>query len=225
MGILNITPDSFADGGRYASTADAISAGLGLIEAGADILDVGGESTRPGASPLPVDEELRRVVPVIEAIARRSQAPISIDTYKARVARAAIDAGAMMVNDVSGLLYDVELGAVAAAARAPLILMHTRGRSADMYALASYANVVDEVASELAAGMERARQAGVAAEALVLDPGIGFAKRAEHSLQLLARLDEPAFLALDRPLLVGPSRKSFLQTAIGPKSPAVTAAG
>jgi dihydropteroate synthase len=220
MGILNVTPDSFADGGRFTSAADAVVAGLALVEAGADILDVGGESTRPGARPLPVDEELRRVIPVVEALVRETATPISIDTYKADVARAAIAAGAVIVNDVSGLLYDPDLGRVAAETRAALVLMHTRGRSADMYALASYTDVVDEVASELAAAIARARQAGVAMEAIVLDPGIGFAKRAEHSLQLLARLDHPSLAALNRPLLVGPSRKSFLQAAIGTRAPA-----
>jgi dihydropteroate synthase len=219
MGILNVTPDSFADGGRFASAEEAVTVGLALVDAGADILDIGGESTRPGASPLPLDEERRRVVPVIEALARQTHVPLSIDTYKADVARAALDAGATIVNDVSGLLYDAELGLVAAERRAGLVLMHTRGRSADMYALASYNAVLDEVGGELAASLDRARLAGVAANAIVIDPGIGFAKRAEHSLQLLARLDHPALVALDRPLLVGPSRKSFLQAALGPRAP------
>jgi dihydropteroate synthase len=145
--------------------------------------------------------------------------PLSIDTYKSEVARAALDAGATIVNDVSGLLYDPGLGDLAAATGAALILMHTRGRSADMYALASYEHVLEEVAAELAAGVTRALQAGVRREAIVLDPGIGFAKRAEHSLQLLARLDDPALAMLDRPLLVGPSRKSFLQAALGQRPP------
>jgi dihydropteroate synthase len=219
MGILNVTPDSFADGGRYAEVGAAVEAGLALIDAGADIVDVGGESTRPGASLLPADEERRRVVPVIAALARQTSTPVSVDTYKSEVARAAIDAGAVIVNDVSGLLYDVGLARVAAETGAGLVLTHTRGRSAEMYALASYERLVEEVATELAASIERATGAGVEATALVIDPGIGFAKRAEHSLELLARLDDPALLALDRPLLVGPSRKSFLQAALGPRPP------
>jgi dihydropteroate synthase len=220
MGILNVTPDSFADGGRYASDEDAIAAGVALAEAGADIIDIGGESTRPGASPLPVDEELRRTIPIVRALAERVSIPLSIDTYKAEVAHAALEAGAVMVNDVSGLLYDAELGRVAAAGRAALVLMHTRGRSSDMYARASYADVIDEVAEELAGAAARAADAGVSRDAIVLDPGIGFAKRAEHSLTLLAQLGHPALEALGRPLLVGPSRKSFLQTALGPRAPA-----
>jgi dihydropteroate synthase len=219
MGILNVTPDSFADGGRYVSEDDAVAAGVALSEAGADIIDIGGESTRPGASPLPVDEELRRTIPIVRALARRVSTPLSIDTYKAEVADAALEAGAVMVNDVSGLLYDPGLGRVAAAGGAALVLMHTRGRSADMYARASYADVIDEVAEELGAAATRAAEAGVSREALVLDPGIGFAKRAEHSLTLLAQLEHPALEALGRPLLVGPSRKSFLQAALGPRAP------
>lgn len=215
MGILNVTPDSFADGGRFASVDDAVAAGVALAEAGADIIDIGGESTRPGASPLPADEERRRTIPVVRALAQRITTPLSIDTYKAEIAREAIEAGAVMINDVSGLLYDAELGRVAAETRAALVLMHTRGRSADMYARASYTDVIDEVAAELADAVARAVDAGVCRSALVLDPGIGFAKRAEHSLTLLARLDHPALEALGRPLLVGPSRKSFLQAAIG----------
>jgi dihydropteroate synthase len=220
MGILNVTPDSFADGGRFASDAEAVAAGVALAEAGADIIDIGGESTRPGASPLPVEEELRRTVPIVRELARRVTVPLSIDTYKAAVARAALDVGAVLVNDVSGLLYDGELGRVAAEAHAALVLMHTRGRSADMYARASYADVIDEVAEELGAAATRATEAGVSREAIVLDPGIGFAKRAEHSLTLLAQLGHPSLEALDRPLLVGPSRKSFLQAALGARAPA-----
>ena len=220
MGILNVTPDSFADGGRFASVDDAVAAGVALAEAGSDIIDIGGESTRPGASPLPAEEELRRTIPIVRALARRVPTPLSIDTYKAEVARAALDAGAVMVNDVSGLLYDGALGRVAAEGRAALVLMHTRGRSADMYVRASYADVIDEVAAELAGAVARALESGVCRSALVLDPGIGFAKRAEHSLTLLARLEHPALAALDRPLLVGPSRKSFLQGALGTRPPA-----
>jgi dihydropteroate synthase len=217
MGILNITPDSFADGGRHLDPAKAVEAGLRMAADGADIIDVGGESTRPGAQPVGEDEELRRVMPVVERLAARLMVPISIDTYKARVAREAVAAGAVIVNDISGLQYDAALGDVAARTGAALILMHTRGRSGDMYGGAVYGDVVDAVIAELQQAIDRAVGAGVGREAVVLDPGFGFAKRAEHSLELLGRLGELA--ALDRPILSGPSRKSFLKAAIGDRAP------
>ena len=213
MGILNITPDSFADGGRYVDAATAVEAGIQMAADGADIIDVGGESTRPGAEPLPEDEEIRRVIPVVEGLAARVSVPISIDTYKARVARDAVAAGATIVNDVSGLQYDAALGEAAASSGAALILMHTRGRSSDMYDRAVYTDVLSEVAAELREAMARAEAAGLRRESLVLDPGIGFAKRAEHSFETLACLERLA--ALDRPILSGPSRKSYLKAAIG----------
>lgn len=213
MGILNITPDSFADGGAHFDADRAIDAGVRMVADGADILDVGGESTRPGAEPLPEAEELRRVLPVIQRLAKRVDVPISIDTYKASVAREAIARGASIVNDVSGLLYDLALGRVAAETGAALILMHTRGRSQTMYEFARYEDAPGEVVRELSQAMDRAMGAGVARESIVVDPGFGFAKRAEHSYQVLARLDELA--VLDRPVLAGPSRKSFLKSAIG----------
>jgi len=213
MGILNITPDSFADGGAHFDADRAIDAGVRMVADGADILDVGGESTRPGAEPLPEAEELRRVLPVIERLATRVDVPISIDTYKASVAREAIARGASIVNDVSGLLYDPALGRVAAETGAALVLMHTRGRSRTMYELATYEDVVGEVSRELRDAMVRAEAAGVPSDAVILDPGFGFAKRADHSLALLAHLD--ALSSLDRPILAGPSRKSFLKSAIG----------
>lgn len=213
MGILNVTPDSFADGGTHLDPDAALEAGARMAAEGADIIDVGGESTRPGAEPVGEVEELRRVLPVVERLAARVTVPISIDTYKARVAREAIAAGATIVNDVSGLLYDPSLGAVAASTGAALILMHTRGRSADMYARAVYGDLLTDVRDELRQAMQRAEDAGVRREAIVLDPGVGFAKRAEQSFELLARLD--ALTALDRPILTGPSRKSFFKLAIG----------
>ncbi len=220
MGILNVTPDSFADGGLHFDSGRAVAAGLAMAEAGADIIDVGGESTRPGAAVVPADEESRRVLPVIEALARQTPVPISADTYKAEVARAALGSGALLINDISGLQYDPLLASVAAEGRAGLVLMHTRGRPAEMYAQASYGDVIEDVAAELRAGIERALAAGVAHECLVIDPGIGFAKRAAHSLTLLARLDDPALVALDCPVLSGPSRKSFLLAALGDCQPA-----
>jgi len=217
MGIINVTPDSFADGGLHVEPARAIADGLRMIEDGADILDVGGESTRPGADPLPADEELRRVLPVIERLARDGTVPVSVDTYKARVARAAIDCGAVIVNDVSALQYDEALAAVVAASGAALVLMHNRGRSRDMYREAAYDDVAGEILQELEGAAARATAAGIPREAIIVDPGIGFAKRAAHTWEALARLDEIA--TLDRPILTGPSRKSFLTSALGERGP------
>jgi dihydropteroate synthase len=218
MGIINVTPDSFADGGLRFDAGRAIDDGLRMIGDGADILDVGGESTRPGADPLPAEEELRRVLPVVEALASRGGVPISIDTYKAVVAREAMAAGATIVNDISGLQYDAGLAEVAAETAAALVLMHNRGRSREMYREAVYEDVAGEVASELAAAIRAAEAAGVSRDAIVLDPGLGFAKRAAHSYDALAQLDRLA--ALGRPILSGPSRKSFLKEAIGDLPPA-----
>jgi dihydropteroate synthase len=219
MAILNVTPDSFADGGRYRDAAHAVDVALALIAAGADLLDVGGESTRPGAAPVAAADERARVLPVVTALAKQSPVPISIDTYKADVAAAALDAGAVIVNDVSGLAGDPQMAAVVAARRAAFVLMHNRGRSDAMYARAQYAEVVREVGAELEAGVVLAEAAGVARERIILDPGIGFAKKAEDSLRLVARLDDAVFTALDRPLLLGPSRKSFLRVGLGERGP------
>lgn len=217
MAIVNVTPDSFADGGVRLDPARAIDDALKMIDDGADLLDVGGESTRPGAEPLPEQEELRRVLPVLEGLAGRARVSISIDTYKARVAEAAIDRGAVIVNDISGLLYEPALGEVAARRGAALVLMHHRGRSSDMYGQAVYQDVASEVAAELSARIDAAVTAGVPRDRLIVDPGLGFAKRPEHTFAALARLDRLA--ALDRPILVGASRKSFLRDAIGDRPP------
>jgi len=217
MGILNVTPDSFADGGRYLDPARAVDAALAMEAAGADLVDVGGESTRPGAEPLGADEELGRVAPVVRGLAGRLRIPISIDTYKASVAEPLLDMGASIINDISALGYDPGLPAVVARSGAAVILMHTRGRPRDMYRDAHYDDVVREVSDELDGCVRRAAEAGVPTARVLLDPGIGFAKRAEHSAVLIARLDE--LHALGRPLLVGPSRKSFLQRAIGERAP------
>ena len=218
MGILNITPDSFSDGGVHFDPQRAVDAGLRMVDAGADILDIGGESTRPGADPVGVDEELRRVMPVIERLASGTRALLSIDTYRAGTAREAVAAGASIINDISGFQYDPELAVVASETGAAVVLMHTRGRSREMYERAVYSDVVSEVTRELDEAIARAVNGGVSREAIVLDPGFGFAKRAEHSYALLACLSELA--ALDRPILSGPSRKSFLREAIGERSPA-----
>jgi dihydropteroate synthase len=217
MGILNITPDSFSDGGQRLDPDKAVADALQMVEDGADIIDIGGESTRPGAAAVDAAEELRRVLPVIERLAPQVRVPISIDTYKAGVAREAVGAGAALINDISGLLYEPRLASVAAETGAGLILMHTRGRSNEMYQLAKYTDVVVEVREELEAAIDRATSAGVSRDAIVIDPGFGFAKLAEHSWTLLARLPELA--TLDRPILSGPSRKSFLKAALGDRDP------
>jgi len=216
MGILNVTPDSFAGG--VTDPDDAAAAALRMEAEGADILDIGGESTRPGARPLSEREELARVLPVLQRLKDRLRIPISIDTYKAGVAGVAIEAGACIVNDISGLGYDPMLGGVVAQTGAGLVLMHTRGRSRDMYRDATYEDVLAEVSAELEQALARAVAAGVSREQVILDPGIGFAKRAEHSLALVAKLSDLA--SLGRPLLVGPSRKSFLAAAMGAIPPA-----
>jgi dihydropteroate synthase len=213
MGVLNLTPDSFADGGRFVDPAEAADAALAMVAAGADVIDVGGESTRPGAEALSADEERARIEPVLDRLAGRLPVPISIDTYKAVVAQAAIDRGAAIVNDISALRYDPGLAAVVARTRAALILMHNRGRSREMYRGAEYRDVIGEVAEELDERVRAAAAAGISRERVIVDPGIGFAKRAEHSLTILAGL--PALTRLARPLLVGPSRKSFLNAALG----------
>ena len=217
MGIINVTPDSFADGGACLDPARALDAAAAAEAAGADLLDVGGESTRPGAGALPAEVECGRVLPVLDALAGRVRVPVSIDTYKAEVARRALDAGASIVNDVSALRYDPAIARVAADSGAPLVLMHSRGRSRAMYREAQYADVAAEVTRELASAMRTATAAGVARTQIVVDPGLGFAKRAEQTLELLGRLQ--AVSALDRPVLVGPSRKSFLTAALGERPP------
>ena len=217
MAIVNVTPDSFADARVRFDPEVAAADAVRMVEAGADVLDIGGESTRPGAEPVSAAEELRRVVPVFEALRGRVTVPLSIDTYKAEVAERALELGADIVNDVSGLQYDERLGEVVARRRAAIVLMHTRGRSADMYGLATYQDLEAEVSAELREAMARAAGAGIASDRLVLDPGLGFAKRPEHTLALCARLD--AIAALRRPVLVGPSRKSFLTAPLGEVPP------
>jgi dihydropteroate synthase len=218
MGVINVTPDSFSDGGHLLDPASAIEAGVRMAEEGADLIDVGGESTRPGAEPLDKTEERRRVLPVIEALAGRVGVPVSVDTYKAATAAAALSAGAALVNDVSGLRYEPALADVVARQGAAIVLTHTRGRSRQMYEQASYHDVIAEVLDELRESVAFATAAGIAAERIILDPGLGFAKDAAHSYEALARLDECA--ELGRPLLVGPSRKSFLARPLGGSLPA-----
>jgi dihydropteroate synthase len=207
MGVLNVTPDSFSDGGCFADPAAAIAHGLEMHAAGADYVDVGGESTRPGADRVDAEEECRRVLPVIAELASAG-ARISVDTTRAEVAEAALGAGAVLVNDVSGGLADEGMAKLVADAGVPWVLMHWRGHSREMYAAAQYGDVVTEVCAELTARVEDVVAAGVSPEQLVLDPGLGFAKRAEHNWALLAGLDR--LIALGLPVLVGASRKTFL---------------
>jgi len=207
VGVLNVTPDSFSDGGRYADLDDAIRHGRLMAAQGADLVDVGGESTRPGAERVDAAEESRRVLPVIRELTAGGVA-VSVDTTRAAVAERAVRAGAVVVNDVSGGLADRAMVRVVAAAGVGWVLMHWRGHSREMAGLATYGDVVTDVADELSARVDDAVAGGVAADALVIDPGLGFAKKAEHDLALLLRLDR--LVALGPPVLIGASRKSFL---------------
>ena len=213
IGIVNVTPDSFSDGGRLTTVEAAVAHAEKLMADGGKLLDVGGESTRPGAAPVPVREEIDRVVPVIRALVGRGLAPVSVDTRKADVARAALDAGAAVVNDVSGLLFDQGLAAVVAQAGAGLIVMHMRGTPDTMDDLSTYRHVAPEVAAELGEAAGRAERAGVARERIVVDPGFGFAKTATQNLRLLDEL--ATIVALGYPVAVGPSRKRFLGAVTG----------
>lgn len=207
IGVLNVTPDSFSDGGRFTSLDEAVAHGCRLADDGADLVDVGGESTRPGADRVDAAEEERRVIPVIEALVANG-IRVSIDTYRAVVAERALAAGASVVNDVSGGLGDPDMAAVVRAAGCPWILMHWRGHSRRMQDLAHYVDVVDDVRRELAERVEAANQAGISSDRIVIDPGLGFAKTAEHNWALLAHLD--VLVGFGLPVLIGASRKSFL---------------
>ncbi len=207
MGVVNVTPDSFSDGGEWFEPEAAVAHGLELLAAGADLLDIGGESTRPGASRPPVEEELRRVLPVVRELASGG-AVVSIDTMRASVAGAAIEAGATMVNDVSGGLADDDMAPLVAQAGTPFVVMHWRGHSADMQSRAIYDDVVTDVCADLRERLGTLRDSGIRSENLVVDPGFGFAKTAAHNWALLERLDE--VVGLGHPVLVGTSRKTFL---------------
>ena len=210
MGILNVTPDSFSDGGQFFSLDAALVEAEKMISEGADIIDVGGESTRPGGEPVSFDEEIKRVVPVIEALSRRFDTPLSVDTTKSEVARAALDAGAAIVNDVSALRFDFYIADAVARAGAGLVLMHSRGTPATMHRLPPVAEIMEEVVSSLRASVRMAERRGVKHESIVIDPGIGFGKSQEQNLELIARLDELIAAFPDYPLLIGASRKSFI---------------
>jgi len=208
LGVVNVTPDSFYDGGRWLDPAAAAERALALEAAGADAVDIGGESSRPGSAPVPAEAEIARVVPVIEKLKGKIRVPISIDTWKAPVARAALRAGAEIINDISALRFDPDLADVAAASSGPLILMHMQGTPREMQAAPFYADVIGEIGSFFRERIAWAAERGIAPERVILDPGIGFGKLLSHNLEILRRL--PEFARLGRPLLVGPSRKSFL---------------
>jgi dihydropteroate synthase len=213
MGILNVTPDSFSDGGRYSALEQALARAREMAAAGADIIDIGGESTRPGADPVQEDEELRRTIPLIERLAAELAVPISIDTYKSSVARKALEAGASIVNDISGLRFSPDMANVAAGYGAAVVIMHIKGTPRNMQQNPVYADVVDEVREYLEEGIELAVKAGVDRERTMIDPGIGFGKNLGHNLALLNRLDE--FRCIGRPVVLGTSRKKFIGTVLG----------
>jgi dihydropteroate synthase len=213
MGILNITPDSFSDGNRFFSLDAAIERALEMEQEGVDIIDIGGESTRPNAPAVTLEQELDRVIPVIEALAGKITVPISVDTYKAGVARAACAAGAEIVNDVSGLCFDPDMAAAVAEADAGLVVMHTRGTPDRMQADTRYLDLMAEVKAYLSESLAMARAAGIVASRIVVDPGIGFGKSVEGNLELIKRLSELS--ELGHPILIGPSRKSFIGAVVG----------
>jgi dihydropteroate synthase len=209
MGILNVTPDSFSDGGAYPDAQSAVASGLELAARGADIIDVGGESTRPGASPVPLAQELARVLPVIQKLAEKTTVPISIDTTKAEVARQALAAGAQMVNDVSALRFDVAMARVVAESGVPVVLMHMRGAPATMQQNTCYTNLIEELTAFFHERLAAAVAAGIAEDKIIIDPGIGFGKSVDtDNFLILQRLH--AFAGLGRPVLIGPSRKAFI---------------
>jgi dihydropteroate synthase len=208
MGIVNVTPDSFSDGGKFIDPEAAISHGLELVRQGAAILDVGGESSRPGAAPISLEEELHRILPVIRGLRERTDVPISVDTWKAEAARQALEAGAHLVNDITALQGDPEMAEVVRSSGAGVVLMHMQGTPATMQVNPTYSDVVGEVIAFLEARLQATADLGIARTQVVLDPGIGFGKRSEHNLELLARLDQLG--RLGRPVCLGVSRKGFL---------------
>lgn len=217
MGILNVTPDSFYDGGKYTRVDAAVRRGIELLEEGADIIDIGGESTRPGAEPVSEEEELRRVIPVIEELSKRVKVPISIDTYKAKVAEEAINAGASIINDISGLRFDRRMPEVAAKYQVPVVLMHIKGTPKVMQQSSYYRYLIPEIIEYLRESIVIAKEAGVDEELLIIDPGIGFGKLPEHNLEIIKNLKE--FTKLGKPILIGVSRKSFIGKVLNDAPP------
>jgi dihydropteroate synthase len=212
MGVVNVTPDSFSDGGRFDDTDKAVTHGLELVRQGADLLDIGGESTRPGAGPVSVDEELRRVLPVVEALARQTAVPIAVDTSKASVARQCLERGAQVINDVTALSGDADMANVVGQFHAGVVLMHMQGTPATMQEKPHYDNVVAELLRFFRRRLKACRAAGIQASRVAIDPGIGFGKALEHNLTILARLKE--LQRLGQPVLLGVSRKGFIGTIL-----------
>ena len=208
MGVLNVTPDSFSDGGLHFDSGKAVAHALQLVENGADILDIGGESSRPGSDPVPLDEEIRRTIPVIESIAKLVSVPISIDTCKADVALRALSAGASIINDISGLRFDPNIATVAASNGAPVVIMHIKGTPKSMQSAPVYEALIPEIMDYMRTSIRIALDAGINEDAIVVDPGIGFGKTFDHNLQILKKLNE--FTALEKPIAIGVSRKAFL---------------
>lgn len=212
-GILNVTPDSFADGGLYFDKSAAIERAYQIVEEGADIIDIGGESTRPGSEPISIKEELKRTIPVIEAISKKIKVPISIDTYKSEVAKAALDAGASMVNDISGLRFDPRMPDVVSEYKVPVVIMHIKGKPQDMQQNPVYEALIPEIIDYFRVGMKTAISAGVSEDKIIIDPGMGFGKTFDHNLEIINNLRE--FTFLEKPILIGPSRKAFIGKILG----------
>ncbi|BCB95902.1 dihydropteroate synthase [Dissulfurispira thermophila] len=217
MGILNVTPDSFSDGGLFFSEKNAIEHALRLVEDGADIIDIGGESTRPGSEPVPVEEEIRRTIPVIKAISKEIKSPISIDTYKAEVARRALDAGASIVNDISGLRFDPDMPKVVSEYKVPVVIMHIKGRPKDMQQNPQYEALIPEIMDYLRVSIRLANKFGISGDKIIIDPGIGFGKTFEHNLEIIKNLKE--FTLLGKPIAIGASRKAFIGKILGDAPP------
>jgi dihydropteroate synthase len=213
MGILNVTPDSFSDGGLYFDKHTAIERAYKMVEDGADIIDIGGESTRPGSESITIDEELRRTIPVIKALAKDIKVPLSIDTYKSEVAKRALDAGASMVNDISGLRFDPEMSKVVSEYKVPVVIMHIKGTPRNMQVNPVYEALVPEIMDYLKEGIRIAIKAGIAEDKIIIDPGIGFGKTFDHNLEIIKNLYE--FTFLEKPILIGPSRKAFIGKILG----------
>jgi len=213
MGILNVTPDSFSDSGLYFDKSNAIKRAIQMVEEGADIIDIGGESTRPGSESITIDEELRRTIPVIEALAKEINIPLSIDTCKSEVASVALDGGASMVNDISGLRFDSKMAGVVSRHKVPVVIMHIKGRPKDMQQNPVYEALIPEIMDYLRKGMIIARKAGISEDLIIIDPGLGFGKTYEHNLEIINSLQE--FTAFKKPILIGPSRKAFIGSILG----------
>jgi len=208
MGILNVTPDSFYDGGKFSNLDEAVKRGTKMAEEGADVIDIGGESTRPRSEPISLEEELSRVIPVIERLSKEIEVPLSIDTYKSEVVRKALDCGASMINDISALRFDPEMKKIAAEYKVPIVLMHIKGTPKNMQDDPYYDDVMKEISSYLKESITIAKDAGIEEDKIIIDPGIGFGKRLEDNLNILKNLS--ILKTLEKPILVGPSRKSFI---------------